>query len=142
MYAVRKRDLKSLQPNSNSVCGIEDGSTNAYLKEDRAIEEFLKAIEPKYNEALSKLIEDKIDADCIYTIAGFAAYVWTCSPAGMRINSGPLKSTLETTAAMMEARGRLPAPPKVLGGESLVELLESGAVRCRVGNESHFARMR
>src|ERR1700685_3402274 len=56
MYAMRKSDLKSFQPNSKSVCRIEDGSTNAYLKEDRAVEEFLKTIEPKYNEALSKLV--------------------------------------------------------------------------------------
>ncbi len=54
MYATRKSNLESFTPNSKSVCGIKDGSTNAYLKEDRAIEEFLKMIEPKYNEALDK----------------------------------------------------------------------------------------
>jgi hypothetical protein len=129
MYAMRKSDLKSFQPNSKSVCRIEDGSTNAYLKEDRAIEEFLKTIEPKYNEALSKLIEDKIDAECVYTLAGFAAYVSACSPAGMRIQSGPMKSTLEAAAAIVEAHGGLPAPPKELGGDSLTELLRAGTVR-------------
>lgn len=122
MYATRKSDLKSFTPNSKSVCGINDGSTNAYLKEDRAIEEFLKTIEPKYNEALAKLIGDKIDEQCIYTIGGFVAYVVSCSPAGMRIQSGPLKSIVETVAATMEARGLIPPPPKELGGESLVEL--------------------
>src|ERR1017187_5756499 len=85
MYATRKSDLKSFTPNSKSVCGINDGSTNAYLKEDRAIEEFLKTIEPKYNEALAKLIGDKIDEQCIYTIGGVVAHVVSCSPAGMRI---------------------------------------------------------
>ena len=104
MYAMRKSNLKSFQPNSKSVCRIEDGSTNAYLKEDRAIEEFLKTIEPKYNEALSELIEDKIDAECVYTLAGFAAYVSACSPAGMRIQSGPMKSTLEAAAAIVRHR--------------------------------------
>ena len=132
MYATRKSDLKSFTPNSKSVCRINDGSTNAYLKEDRAIEEFLKTIEPKYNEALAKLIGDKIDEQCIYTIGGFVAYVVFCSPAGMRIQSGPLKSIVETVAATMEARGLIPPPPKELGGESLVELLGTGAVKVKV----------
>jgi hypothetical protein len=132
MYATRKSDLKSFTPNSKSVCRINDGSTNAYLKEDRAIEEFLKTIEPKYNEALAKLIGDKIDEQCIYTIGGFFAYVVSCSPAGMRIQSGPLKSSVETVAATMEARGLIPPPPKELGGESLVELLGTGAVKVKV----------
>src|SRR5665213_2476102 len=129
MYATRKSDLKSFTQNSKNVCRINDGSTNAYLKEDRAIEEFLKTIEPKYNEALAKLIGDKIDEQCIYTIGGFFAYVVSCSPAGMRIQSGPLKSSVETVAATMEARGLIPPP---LGGESLVELLGTGAVKVKV----------
>jgi hypothetical protein len=132
MYATRKSDLKSFTTKSKSVCVIDDGSTNAYLKEDRAIEEFLKTIEPKYNEALAKLNEGKIDEQCIYTIAGFVAYVVSCSPAGMRIQSGPLKSIVETVAATMEARGLIPPPPKELGGESLVELLGTGAVKVKV----------
>jgi hypothetical protein len=132
MYATRKSDLKSFTPNSKTFCGINDGSTNAYLKEDRAIEEFLKTIEPKYNEALAKLSGDKIDEQCIYTISGFVAYVVSCSPAGMRIQSGPLKSSVETVAAMMEARGLIPPPPKELGGESLVGLLGTGAVEVKV----------
>jgi hypothetical protein len=44
MYAIRKTDLKIFTPNSKVVCGINDGSTNAYLREDRAIEEFLKTM--------------------------------------------------------------------------------------------------
>ena len=132
MYAMRKSDLKSFTQNSKNVCRINHGSTNAYLKEGRAIEEFLKTIEPEYNGALAKLIEDKVGEQCIYTISGFVAYVVSCSPAGMRIQSGPLKRSVETVAATMEARGLIPPPPKELGGESLVELLGAGAVKVNV----------
>lgn len=135
MYAIRKSDLKTFTPNSKVVCGINDGSTNAYLREDRAIEEFLKTIEPNYNSALDKLIADKIDAECIYTIAGFVAYVISCSPAGMRIHSGPLKSTVETTAVMIEAQGLLPPPPAALAGASLTELLRSGVVAVTIDSK-------
>src|SRR4030042_695214 len=94
MYAVRKSDLKVFTPRSEDVCRIMDGSTNAFLLKDRAIEDFLKTIEPKYNAALDKLIAGKIDNTCIYTIAGFVAFVISFSPAGMRIGSGALKSTV------------------------------------------------
>lgn len=132
MYAIRKTDLKAFTPDSQAVCRIMDGSTNAYLREDRAIEDFLKTIEPNYNAALDKLITGEIDNKCVYTIAGFVAYVIACSPTGMRIHSGPLKSAVETTAAMIEAQGSLPPPPAQLGGASLTELLRDGAVEVRI----------
>jgi hypothetical protein len=132
IHAIRKNDLKSFTPNAQSVCRIEDGSTNSYLREDRAVEEFLKDIEPKYNPALEKLAAGKIDNDCIYTIAGFVTYVLVCSPAGMRIQSQPLKGIVEDTARLLDSKGSLPAPPPELGGESLTELLSSGKVRSKI----------
>jgi hypothetical protein len=132
MYAIRKTDLKAFTSNSNSVCRIMDGNTNAYLREERVIEDFLKTIEPNYNTALDKLIAGEIDKECVYTIAGFVAYVLTCSPAGMRIQSGPLKSDVEITAAMMEAQGMLPPPPTELGDVSLTEALRDGAVEVMI----------
>jgi hypothetical protein len=128
MYAIRKTDLKIFTPNAKTVCGINDGSTNAYVREDRAIEEFLKTIEPKYNAALDKLIDNKFDKECIYTIAGFVAFVIACSPAGMRITSGPLKSMLESRASRLDAQGIFAPPPSALAGTNLTELLRTGAV--------------
>jgi hypothetical protein len=132
MYAIRKTDLKIFTPNSKVVCGINDGSTNAYLREDRAIEEFLKTIEPKYNAALDKLIEKKIDNECIYTIAGFVAYVITCSPGGMRIQSGPLKNMVETRTTLLDGQGLFPPPPSLLAGTNLTELLRNGTVEVMI----------
>jgi hypothetical protein len=132
MYAIRKSDLKVFTPKSADVCRIMDGSTNAYLIEDRAIEDFLKTIEPKYNGALDKLIAGEIDNTCIYTIAGFVAYVISCSPAGMRIGSEPLKNIVETTSALMEGKGLLPPPPPHLGETILTELLCDGAAKVTI----------
>lgn len=129
MHAMRKSDLKRFRTKSQDICRIEDGSTNAYLKEDRAIEEFLKDVEPRYNASLTKLRENKIDQECIHSIAGFAAYVVTCSPTAMRINSGPLKTMLESAAAILDAQGMV---PKALGGKSITELLAGGAAKFSV----------
>ena len=146
MYAIRKSDLKLFTPNAQSVCRIEDGSTNSYLRHDRPVEEFLKRIESKYNAALAKLASDNIDAlaklasdnidpECVYVIAGFVAYVLTCSPAGMRINSEPLKDTVEESTRILDSKGSFPAPPPERGGESLTERLRSGRVRGEIDHK-------
>jgi hypothetical protein len=124
LYAIRKSDLKSFPAHSRDVCRTIDGSTNAYLKQDRVIEEFLKTIEPKYDAALEKLAGGAIDYECVYTIAGFIAYIICCSPAGMRIKSGHLKSLVETEAKVLQARGRFPNPPEEFEGANLVERLQ------------------
>ncbi|AIF50221.1 DUF4238 domain-containing protein [Pelosinus sp. UFO1] len=133
MYAIRKTDLKSFKTNSESVCRIEEGNTNLYLQEDqRAVEKFLKGIEPKYNKALEKLTTNNIDQECVYVIAGFVAYVLTCSPAGMRIQSVPLKNFVEETERIIDSQGISIPPPSELGGESLTELLISDKVQLTI----------
>ena len=132
LFAIRKSDLKHFPPRSEDVCRIEDGSTNAYLKNDRAIEDFLRDVEPKYNTALAKLREDKIDMECIYTVAGFAAYVASCAPAAMRIHTEPLKATLEATALLLDQQGVFGKAPASLGGKSMTELLADGTVHFAV----------
>jgi hypothetical protein len=131
-YAIRKSDLKAFTTNSKSVCRIDEGSTNPYLSEERAIEEFLKGIEPKYNAVISKVSSGEIDAECIYVIAGFVAYVLTCSPAGMRIQSYPLKNMVEETAHILESQGSITPPPAELGGDTLTDLLASGKVHVEI----------
>jgi hypothetical protein len=132
MYAIRKSDLKKFTPNAQSVCRIEEGNTNAYLREDRIVEEILRSIEPRYNASVAKLISDNIDSECIYTIAGFTAYVITCSPTGMRVHSDHMRSMVETAAVAADARGLLPPPPEKLGGARLAELLRDGHIQITV----------
>jgi Protein of unknown function (DUF4238) len=128
MYGIRKRDLREFSCSAKDVCRIADNSTNAYLVHDRAIEDFLRTIEPKYNHSVTKLRDGRIDADSIYVIVGFIGYVATCSPAGMRIHSEPLRRSVEATAAVLDAEGKLSTPPASLGGASFTELVESAAL--------------
>lgn len=132
MYAIRKSDLARFTPNAQSVCRIAAGSTNAYLMEPRAIEEFLKDIEPRYDSALEGLLAPDVDRDAVYVIAGFVAYVLSCSPGGMRIHTEPMAAMLDATAKMLDDRGLLPSPPSELGATNAIELLRSGRVRFEV----------
>lgn len=132
IYAIRKSDLKCFQTRSQDICRIEDGSTNDFLQESRAIEDFLKKVEPRYNASLEKLRDNKCDQECIFCIAGFVAYVITCSPAAMRINSGPLKEVLTSTYTALDAQGIIPKAPESLDGKSITELLTDGTVKITV----------
>ena len=136
MYAIQKRDLKRFTPDAKSVCRIEDGSTNPYLQESRAIEEFLLGIEPKYNKALKNLAAGETDEECRYVIAGFVAYIQSCSPAGMRIHSGPLEGSVDETVRIEDSKGLIPKPPAEFGAENITELLQSGKVP--VGIDSKY----
>jgi hypothetical protein len=129
MYAIRKSDLKCFRTKSQDVCRIEDGSTNAFLRKERAIEEFLKDVEPRYDASLAKLREKKFDQECIHCIAGFVAYVVTCSPTAMRINSAPVKAVVKSAATILDAQGGLPKAPKMLAEKTVTELLSDGTLK-------------
>jgi hypothetical protein len=132
LYAVRKSDLKTFKPTATAVCAIQDGSSNSFLREDRAIEDFLKKIEPHYNQAVEALRAEAITQETVFTLAGFVAFVATCSPAAMRIFSGFLRRNVETVSEMIDARGGFPPPPPQLGGRSMTELMRTGAIRIDV----------
>jgi hypothetical protein len=132
MHAIRKSDLRKFPTKSQDVCRIEDGSTNGYLREDRVVEDFLKTVEPKYNASLRKLRERQVDQEVVYTIAGFIAYVDTCSPTAMRLGSPPLKAMVESKTQLLDAHGKLPRAPESLGRKTLSELISEGIMRVDV----------
>lgn len=101
MYALRKQDQKEFTPDSSSICRIEDGSTNVYLQDPRAIEEFLKLIEPKYNAASSAISQGSPDQQSIFALSGYMATILTCTPAANRLGSEDLKELLKHLAVQL-----------------------------------------
>lgn len=129
MHATRKSDLKSFTPNSKAVCRTDEGNTNDFLTEPRAIEEFLKTIEGKYNGSVSLLETGKPNNEAVYVIAGFLSYLLTCSPAAMRMNANVVKGNVEALAKAADAKGAFAPPPTELGGKDLTDLLDSGGIK-------------
>lgn len=88
LVAVRKDDLKTFHGLTENVCRRPDGSTNLYLHEPRAIEEFLNRMEPNYNAELDPVRNRAIEVEHVYLIAGFVAYTFsalTGGSGGMRL---------------------------------------------------------
>jgi hypothetical protein len=132
LFGVRKRDLHVFPCSSKDVCRIDEGNTNDYLADPRAIEEFLKTVEPAYNQALADIRTGKTNAQAVYVIAGFAAYVAACSPTAVRLQKPPLESSVDLTTEMMEKNGELSPPPEILGGKSWSELRNAGVIKVTI----------
>lgn len=128
-YAIRKSDLRTFTQNSKNVCRIEEGNSNQYLEEPRAIEEFLKEVEPRYNFAIQKIIEGEINPEIIFIISGFLGYIMTCSPTAMRMKSVMLEEMVKEEARILDKKGTFPDTPKAFKGKSLTELIDSGAIK-------------
>jgi hypothetical protein len=126
MYAFRKSNSKSFPTKAQDACRITDHNTSPFLQQPRAIEDFLKEVEPKYNASLKKIRDNKIDRECIHCIAGFVAYVITCSPAALRLNAEPLKAAVEAVARLADAKGVFSRAPASLGSKTLTEILGEG----------------
>lgn len=128
MHAFRKTDGRTFLCGSEDVCRIADGNTNTYLAQPRMIEEFAALFEPKYNAACAVLERGEIDPDAVYVIAGFAAFVLCCSPAGMRLGVAPHEARLPIEAELMERAGLFDPAPAELGGKTLMELIAGGEI--------------
>jgi hypothetical protein len=63
LRAIRKSDLKQFTPGTKAVCAMSGGNTNPFLQPQRAIEEFLAAIEPKYEWAVRTFIDGEMHRD-------------------------------------------------------------------------------
>ena len=132
LHAIRKHDLFESTYSAKEICRIEAGNTNPYLQDPRAVEEFLKSVEPQYNNALETLEKGIPNPDTIFTIAGFVAYVSTCTPGAMRVDSGPLRDITRVTGEMLDSKGLLPKPLPVLNARNFSDLITSGKAEIEI----------
>jgi hypothetical protein len=123
---------KSAVRTARQVCRIDEGNTNEFLTEPRAIEEFLKPVENGYNEAVAVLESGKLTHEAVYAIGGFAAYIITCSPAAMRMHTAIVTGIVTQTTKLADAKGIFPDPPDTPPGKSVTELLETGAIKMEI----------
>jgi len=135
MFGIKKSTREKFPCSPKDVCRIEDGSTNAYLREERVVEKFLRDIEPRYNSAIDAFRNGRTDPDSVYVIAGFVAYVATCSPTAMRVHSDPLKHTVEATTKVLDTQGKFREPPDIFGARTITELIENNTLEVSINQK-------
>ena len=135
MYAWRKSKGEAFFCDARDVCRIPNGSTNNYIADPRAVEEFLRLVEPRYNQACEAVLSDKIAFEDVLSLAGFAAFVMTCSPTAIRLGRQSIAALVETQARVMDENGILPRSPKELGTQTLSDLLDAEAISINVDDK-------
>lgn len=133
LYAVRKSDLSAFTPRPRDVCRVEDGSTNQYLTNNRAVEDFLKGIEPAYEPCLARVSAGELDWKARQVFSGFLAYIQTYTPASVRMFDPMIRAMLERTVKLLEASGELepidvPELPD-WNGKTVSKLTEEGKIK-------------
>jgi Protein of unknown function (DUF4238) len=136
LIAVRKSDLTVFPPRPKDVCRVEDGSTNQYLTENRAVEEFLREIEPAYEPCLARLKNGEFDWECRQVFGGFLAYIQTYTPAALRMFDPMTRTLLTRTIKIFEKSGDLlpldcPEIPD-WHGKHMSQLTDEGKVRLNI----------
>jgi hypothetical protein len=121
LHAIRKLDddLRCFRTSSRPVCALEDGSTNRYLVKERAVEDFLQLVEPRYNASVAKIRIGQLDHEAIQCIAGFLAYVLSYTPTGMRLSVPLWEKNLVATGKLLDRNGLFDKAPSSLSGKSL-----------------------
>lgn len=132
MHAIKKVTGAYFKCNAYSQCRIDDHSTTTYLKEPRAIEDFLKNIEPKYNTATEKLYCGKIDQECIHTIVGFIAFISCCTPASIRLAKFAFHTLSSLQLKTLEKLDLLPKVLEIFGDVKLTQLLDDNLVKINI----------
>lgn len=133
LLATRKTDLFEFTPKPKDVCRLEDGSTNEFLTENRAVEDFLKEIEPAYDPCLERIRNGDLDWRSRQVFGGFLAYVQTYTPAAIRMFDPMIRKELENTIHHLEVSGELkpidcPSLPD-WHGKSISQLKAEGKVK-------------
>jgi hypothetical protein len=132
MYAWRKSKPDPFFCDARDVCRIDNGSTNEYIAEPRAIEEFLRLVEPRYNEACVASLSGILTFEDVLSLAGFVAFIIACSPTAIRLGRQSIAALVDTQARLMDQQGLVGSAPKELGKRGLSELLDDGSISINV----------
>lgn len=132
MYAWCKSKRAPFFCDARDVCRIPDGSTNEYIAEPRAAEEFLRLVEPRYNQACAAALTGTMAFEDVLSLAGFVAFVSTCSPTAIRLGRQSIAALVDTQARLLDEQGLISRAPRGLGRRSLSQLLDDGAISVNI----------
>ncbi len=84
LHAYRKSDLKHFTPTTKDICVEENWDSNPYFQEPRAVDQFLKLIEPKWNRGVNDIAELLRYEEVKFFMAGYIAVMASCSPTARK----------------------------------------------------------
>ncbi len=144
LHVPRKGDLKYFTPRTEDICREEGWNTNPYFENQRAVEDYLRVVEPKWNRGAGDINELLKYEEVKYFMAGYIAVMAGCSPTSVRTSSESMSDVVAASATIMARQ--IQAHPERFPGvtplpqETVDRVLEAGIVANVDPKHSH-ARM-
>lgn len=144
LHAYDKTDLKHFTPTTKNICCAQDWDTNPYFEDDRAIDQYLRVIEPKWDHGVVDIQNLLKYEEVKYFMAGYIAVLVSCTPASIR-------TLTHATAEMVASSGNIIArqiqnyPERFPGAKPLPpdvfeQLMASGGLVAKIDPKHTHAR--
>lgn len=99
-YAKDDRKVSYTCSKPRKICIEKGGDENPYFKDPTIIRDLLGELEPRWSDAVDRLIHDNTDADARYIVSGLVAYMSTWVPAVRKVFVGLMEDELEALRPM------------------------------------------
>lgn len=144
LHAYDKQDLKHFTPTTKNICCSQDCDTNPYFEDERAIDKYLRVIEPKWDHGVEDINALLKYEEVKYFMAGYIAVLVSCTPASIRTLTYATEQIIASggnilTQQMQEHPERFPEieplPPDIFE-----KVMDAGGIAAQVDPKHTHAR--
>jgi hypothetical protein len=94
-YYKNARIIVGKPKSPKSICFETEGDTNTYFEDPRILDRFLPAFENPWENNIAKLERRILDANTKYELAGYIAFLRSCTPTAKRFNQQSIAGDIE-----------------------------------------------
>jgi|GEM_PF-5268962 len=99
-YAKDDREVVYTCSKPRKVCTERGGDENPYFEDTTILRDFLNELEPRWSDAVDRLINDHMDSDARYIVSGLIAYMSTWVPAVRKVFVSLMEDELKALRPM------------------------------------------
>lgn len=97
-YYKNARVIVGKPKRPKSICFETEGDTNKYFENPRLLDQFLPAFENPWENNIVKLERGILDANTKYELAGYIAFLRSCTPTAKRFGQQSIAGVVEPVA--------------------------------------------
>ncbi len=144
LHAYDKQGLKHFTPTTKNICCAQDWDTNPYFEDERAIDKYLRVIEPKWNHGVEDISDLLKYEEVKYFMAGYIAVLVSCTPASIRTLTYATEQIIASggnilAQQMQEHPERFPETVP-LPSEIFEKIMDAGGISAQVDPKHTHAR--
>lgn len=144
LHAYDKKLLKHFTPTTKNICCAQDWDTNPYFEDERAVDKYLRIIEPKWNDGVENIGDLLKYEEIKYFMAGYIAVLVSCTPSSVRTSTHAIEEIIASSSniiaqQMQNYPERFP-DQKPLPPEIFEQILAAGGLKATVDPKHTHAR--